>query len=345
MKRSIVILVSLALLLQVCVTTPAAADQARWLVEPDASDFDRWAQGSWDPSTVPTLSARDLRRVAGVFMAEGPRWIAAGGPDAEPRRRLQVATFVIEFLLTQDVAYPWPSGSPPSELLLWASSVASQGPATEAEGLWYLAGLGLLQRVGAPLGRHVQLALSRFPGEPRFILARALAEEQQTWPHARLQDRFVPEPQLWFRLLARYREAIAVPAVSAEAHIRLGHLELRRGRVPEAITLFDAAGAPEEAWLRFHKYLFLGQAHERRSDLVAAEQAYGIAFAAAPYAQSATVAWASTLARTGRAGEAAEVTSRMLQLDEPAPDPWLQFVPSEWRHFDTWMMTLRRLVR
>jgi tetratricopeptide (TPR) repeat protein len=322
-----------------------ASSQARWQVEPDASDFDRWVRAEWNPSVVPLLNRRDLTRVVDELKTLGDQWIEADGPELAQQRRQQVATFVLDFLLTQDVAYEWPAGSPARRLFEWASDLMRTGPPSEAERLWYLAGLGLLQRTGSSLGLHALYARQRFPDEPRFVLARALAEEQQFWPEARGTQPFSPVATVLFRVQARYQDAAALPAVAAEANIRLGHIELRRGRHAEALALFEAAGDPTEPWLRYLRYLFTGQAYERSGQLDAAEGAYSTAFTAVPYAQSATLAWASSLRQRGQIAEATTLTERLLALPSPVADPWLQYVPSEWRHFDTWMSELRERVR
>lgn len=322
-----------------------ASSQARWQVEPDASDFDRWVRADWNPSVVPLLNRRDLTRVVDELKTLGDQWIGADGPELAQHRRQQVATFVLDFLLTQDVAYEWPAGAPARRLFEWASDLIRTGPPSEAERLWYLAGMGLLQRTGSSLAMHTLHARQRFPDEPRFVLAQALSDEQQFWPEARGTQPFSPAATDLFRVQARYRDAAALPAVAAEANVRLGHVELRRGRYSEALALFDAAGDPPEPWLRYIRYLFMGQAHERSGQLDAAERAYSAAFMAVPYAQSATLAWASSLRQRGQMAEATTLAERLLELPSPVADPWLQYVPSEWRYFDARMSELRERVR
>jgi tetratricopeptide (TPR) repeat protein len=322
-----------------------SAHQVRWQVEPSAADFDRWVAGTWDPSASPRLSARDFRRVTTDLKSHGVQWIQAAGPGAESGRRLQVATFVLDFLLTQDIAFTWLPGSPVLEFFNWARDLVGQGPPTEAEKRWYLASVGLLHRCGVPLGWFSQIALARFPNEPRFLLARALAEEQQTWPQARHEQFLTPDPKLWVHIQSRFRPLFTVPGVGAEAQIRLGHLELRRGQVAAALGLFESAGEPADPFLRYLRALFIGQAHTQQSDVAAAATAYEAAFAAVPWAQSATLAWASTLLRLGRGAEAARLADELLTLHLPVPDPWQDFVHSEWRHFDTDLAILRGLVR
>jgi VWFA-related protein len=310
------------------------------------SVFDRFARGAWDPPLVPRFSRSDFYRLNEDIKVNGTAWIRAAGPEGESLRRLQVATFVLELLVTQDNAQMWEWRSPASDLIDWASSVIRHGPPTEAERLWHLAGIGLLQRFGSGgLGPHVQFALGRFPEEPRLILARALAEDLQLWPQKRNEKAFSVDQHRLFRLQARYREAADVPAVSAEARIRLGYIELRRGRVPEAHALFEAAGDPSEPFLKYLRHLFRGQAFEAAGQLDDAEASFRAAYDTVPLAQSATLSWAATLTALGRDAEAASLVNRMLRVSAAPVDPWTLYVPSEWRFWDLWMDELRKAAR
>ncbi|GMV21680.1 MAG: hypothetical protein AMXMBFR57_16290 [Acidimicrobiia bacterium] len=326
------------------VNTPVSAQQ-RWQVESDASDIDRWVRGEWTPESVPPYSPRDFARVADTLKREGERWYRAAGPASEPLRRQQIAAFVLDVVLTQGNRVPADHGSPVIELMTWAADTLGAGDPSEAERLWRLASMAWLQRRGAGFAVFAERARARFPVEARFTLAVALSHERPQWPQARDVATWQPDQREWLRMSDAYHAAMAHSAVAAEARVRLGRLELQRGRVDDALVLLDAAQAPGDPWLQYLKHLFTGQAHERRGDLTRAEAAYAAACVAIPLAQSATIAWASALARTGRADAAAAVTTKLLQVDIPVADPWQDYLWSEWRFLDGWMGQLRSLVR
>ncbi len=323
----------------------SAFAQQGWQVESDASDIDRWVRGEWTPESVPTYSATEFARVAGTLKREGERWYRAAGPEAEVLRRQQVATFVLEVVLTQGNEAPAGYGSAVSDLLSWAGEVIGVGAPSDAERLWTLAAMAWLQRRGASSTVAADRARSRFPDESRFALAVALAREQTQWPQARDLSTWQPDPREWVRLSDAYRAAVAFPSVASEARVRLAFLEFMRGRLDEARTLLEEAAVPSDSFVRYLKYLFIGRVFEQQGDVPAAAAAYGEACATIPMAQSATIAWASILSRTGKADAAAALTTRMLQMESRPVDPWQEYLRSEWRHLDGWMTQLRSLVR
>jgi hypothetical protein len=314
-------------------------------VESDASDIDRWVRGEWTSDSVPTYSAADFARVADTLKREGERWFLAGPPETETLRRQQVATFVLEVVLTQGNAAPAGYGSAVTGLLSWARDVISAGAPTDAERLWTLAATAWLQRRGASFVVAPDRLRARFPDEPRFALFVALSLEQAHWPHARDVATWQPDPREWVRMSDAYAAAMAHPAVASEARVRLAYLELRRGRLEQARVLLDEAAVPADPFVRYLKYLFTGRVLEQQGNLSAAEVAYGEAGAAIPIAQSATIAWASALSRTGKADAASALTTRMLLVNPRVVDPWQEYLRSEWRHLDGWMRQLRGLVR
>lgn len=322
-----------------------ASAQQRWQVESDASDIERWVRGEWTSDSVPTYSAGEFARVADTLKREGERWYRAAGPEAETLRRQQVATFVLEVVLTQGNAAPAGYGSAVADLLSWAGEVISTGAPSDAERLWSLSAMAWIQRRGASFVVGADRTRARFPEEPRFALSVALALEQAQWPQARDVSTWQPDPREWVRLSDAYRAAAAFPSVASEARVRLAFLELMRGRLDEARTLLEEAAVPSDSFVRYLKYLFIGRVFEQQGDVPAAAAAYGEACAVIPMAQSATIAWASALSRTGHADAASALTTRMLQVEPRVVDPWQEYLRSEWRHLDGWMTQLRSLVR
>jgi Ca-activated chloride channel family protein len=337
------------------VTAAVNAERERRALAPDASApgavsdsiFDRSARGELSAADLPRLSLNGLRTAVNEIRRAGPIWIRAAGSETEAVRRLQLATFVLEFLSRQDDAYYWTHHRPASELLLWAGELLRGGPTRPEERIWYLAATALLQRFGAADGleHHVNFARSRFPDEPRFALARAVADELRTWPERRDERGFDVAQPVLLRLLGRFTEAMQIEAVAQEARLRLGYFELRRGRVAQALTYLDAAGAPQDEALRYLRHLFRGQALERTGRLEEAAAAFSEAFDTVPYAESATLALAASWVRLGRHADASALVSRMLVIGRPPLDPWTYYTFPEWRFWPEWMDALRQASR
>ena len=99
------------------------------------------------------LLARDLRSAA-------PAWIRSGEPDKEGRRRALVAAFALDLIQRQPDASAIPFGSL-FDFVDWAGDLVHNSGSEQAERLWYLASVGVLQRYGstaAPEGPVVQVA-------------------------------------------------------------------------------------------------------------------------------------------------------------------------------------------
>ena len=309
------------------------------------SVFDRAARNGLLPGDLPRLSLVNLRAVALEMRKAGLQWIREGGVAREPIRRIQLATFILEFLSAQDNFQYWQYHDAAADLFEWASGLVRDGPPRPEERLWHLAGVSLLQRFGASwlLEIHLGYARARFPDEPRLLLARAVSVEMQLWPQRRDEQGFVVPDDVLLRILGRYEEAIRNDAVRQEAHVRLGYVELLRGRVNEALTHFDRAGTPGDKTLRYLLHLVRGQAllaGRKPDDAIAS---FRLAFEEVPYAQSATLALAAALVSRGQPNEASSLTSRMLSLPSPPLDPWTIYTVPEWRFWDARMEALRRV--
>lgn len=317
------------------ISTPAVASD---------SVFDRSARNALRPADLSRLPLVTLRTVALEIRTAGAAWIRAGGAAQEPTRRLQLATFILQFLSVQDDFQYWQYHDAAADLFEWASGLVRTGPPQPAERLWHQAGVALLQRFGASwlLEIHLGYARGRFPDEPRFVLARAVSVEMQLWPQRRDELGFVVPESVLVRILGRYGDALAHGAVRQEAHLRLGYVELLRGRVKEALTHFDRAGTPDDPMLRYMLHLFRGKAlsaARRHDDAIAS---FRQAFDEAPYAQSATLALGAALVTRGRHNEAADLTARMLSLPAPPFDPWTIHMLPEWRYWEWLMDSLRK---
>ena len=311
---------------------------------------------------------RDLRRVA-------PGWVARGGKAQESKRRLAVATYALE-LVGLHANMVWEAPLSIYDLVEWACDLLREGDRFPAERLWDLASVALLERVngtaetiapairplnplqgmrpdpvipaaalgGRPMstprfGTHVRHLQQRFPDEARWTLARAVVEDQYTWPQQRgavLTPRIIEGPE------ARYRDAIKLPAVRQEAQVRLAYLHLRAGAFDDALAGLEAAGVPEDRVLQYWLYLFKGEAMERTKRAVDALMAYQAAFEAVPFAQSATVAFASALVTNRRPADAVLLLDRMVTVTPAPVDPWLVYIMPEYRFWPERLAQLRK---
>lgn len=296
--------------------------------------LDRFDRGDWSVAAGAAMSPDQLESFQKAIRESAPAWIAAGAPATQPRRRLSVATFLLQILSVQEDPFVWQGGGqvsryhaplPAAALVEWTADMLKHDPPAAAERWWHLGAIALLERARGieMLDLEIERARARFPTEDRWTLARAISQEFDTWPEPRDSRHFDPSPLILGRIRERYQEALARPSVRQEAELRLGYLELRRGRFDEARAHFDKVGTPAEATLRYWLGLFQGQLFEQTKHWPEAVDAYQHAFDAAPYAQSAAIALADALVQAHRPAEAATISSRTLTL-RPVPfDPWV----------------------
>ena len=108
--------------------------------------------------------------------------------------------------------------------------------------------------------------------------------------------------------------------------MRLGALHVRRGRVNDALEMFERAETrTRDRYVIYLARYFKGQALERASKPADAEAAYRAALATIPQAQSATIALAAVVAKQGRRSEAAQLVSAQLGTSPAPADPWLGY--------------------
>lgn len=330
---------------------------------PTGDMLDRYARGQLPAialgvdTTMPF--GRQLRRVA-------PQWIGARTAPDVARRRLAVASFVLDLdAANLDNAWQPVFGN---DLIEWACGLLREGPPSAAERDWYVASIALLERahqtrfsqpamgVGSAARRrreatddalrfHVAHADARFPGDPQWALNRAIAEELVTWPMARDEEKLVVAWNVEARIRSRYREAIALPAVRDEAHLRLGYFELRRAQVVAALDQFDRASpSTSDPATRYWLHLLRGRALTRAGRTADAVAAYRRAVAEFSGAQSATVALGALLSAERESGEGRDLVTRML-TQPPAMDPWRLYEFPTSRHWAAAMTTVYGAIR
>ena len=331
-------------------SAPAGSGSAQTTPELAGSQFwegrvERYMRAATTESDVAPVVEEQLASLARTIKRTGPLWIAAAGPAETARRRFALAAFLLEFLVYQGDMQLWKRGEPASNLLELACEFVRGTPVRPEELWWAFASVALLERFGAAdaLMAHLDHLRERFPDQPRWILVRAIAEDMRTWPEAR-GERFKPDADTISRVIARYTEAAASEANRAEARLRLGYFEWRRGNTAEALAQYDQADTPVDPYVAYTLHLFRGRALESAGRLDDAIVAYRAALSITS-AQSGILALGAALAAAHRGDEAsALVRQRLIVTDEPI-DPWTVYVAPDTRVWGRAMGNLRAAVR
>ena len=216
---------------------------------------------------------------------------------------------------------------------------------------WHYAVLTLLQGTLRPNSMDVFItrALERFPDEPRFLLARAIAADQRTAAGGVLRWGS-PTPAMAGNLdTARglYEGLLGLPAVAAEARIRLAFLLHRRGMNDLALARLDeAATTPiEDANLRYLQRLFRGRVLVELNRIDEALEAFRSALTLLPTAQSARVSMMNALYRRGDRAEAESLAEQIQTEPAVYMDPWWMYWQGQYRLYPQVMARLREMAQ
>jgi VWFA-related protein len=199
-----------------------------------------------------------------------------------------------------------------------------------------------------PLVAH---ALSRFPGEPRFVLARAIVTDQ-AWPlgrtasDSRYSTSLRPSAEHVKKVTERYAEAMAFPETAAEARVRLAWFCHRLGQHADALVHLDAIRGDTglDPVMQYVQRLVRGQVLEAAGQPDASLQAYRQALALAPHAQSARIALMNGLLRAGDRGGAAQMAEQ-IQTEREGTDPWWSYVQGDFRLYPFALARLREMAK
>ena len=310
--------------------------------------LDQFTHDDWPSGTAPRFTIDQLRTLGGMLKRDGEDWIASGSAADVPDRRLAGAAYVLDLLYTQNDPFVWLPRQPVPDLLEWAADTLQRNPPTVEERLWYFGALALLERAGVPdvLERFAERARSRFPDEGRFALARGVAADLRTWPEERDVRAFSAPAATTSALVARYEEAIALPAVEAEARLRLAFFDVRRGRAADALARMDtiAVATIDDATLRFWIHLIRGRAFEQTGALDRAVDEFQQALDDVPGATSATSALIAALTKARQFAAATRLAATALSLAPAAVDPWTMYVLPDMRFWPEIERSLRRAV-
>jgi tetratricopeptide (TPR) repeat protein len=288
----------------------------------------------------------DVAGVIGELRESGNPW------PATPRRE---AVFVLELAET-GLASPRLADRDAAATLLNSFHRLIRHPLEPDafERYWLWAELAMAQgmvrsQFAEPL---VAYALSRFPEEPRFVLAKAIVTDQ-AWPTGlafsttTLHKPVRPADAHVTNVIARYVDAIAHPETAPEARVRLAWFLYRIGRHQEALRYLDAVADEQglDGSMRYLYRLFRGhvlEALERPADAI---RFYREALAMAPNAQSARVSMMNALLRAGDRRGAEAIAEQVQTAGRDDFDPWWGYIQGEFRLYPGAIGRLREMVR
>jgi tetratricopeptide (TPR) repeat protein len=290
--------------------------------------------------------------------AEGDAWVNALGPQEAPRRRLVAATFALEAARVA-MDEEWLYGA---RLVEWGcAELRKQKTPLPAEVLWQRAALALIEgaydfefltnpKDGSRKGpaHHLNHVKDRFPNDPSLVMARAFVATEHTilGVSNNLWDSGASEVP--GETVARLTDALAVPSLAAEAHIRLAFLDLMANRFDTAATHLDAAEtATTDPELRYLAALFRGWAWTRQKKPDDAIAAFRKAIEAVPDAQTATLALGAGLYANGEREEASAMVEHALTATDPTRvhDPWLLYGYGDFRRWPKLIAELREALK
>lgn len=214
------------------------------------------------------------------------------------------------------------------------------------ERYWLWGVIASLQGVSQPeLAREfADYALTRFPDEPRFLLAQALAVDQ-TRAFAETDGRNGAGQASHVRdVTARYDAAARFPETAAEARVRKAFFLHRIGRNAEALAELDAIdgqAADRDVMIGYLRRLFRGRVLEGLERVDEARAAYASAREFRPEAQSPAVALMRLHVRAGNRPAAEAMAAAIQAAPKGAFDPWWIYWLGDARQYGAIVARLR----
>jgi tetratricopeptide (TPR) repeat protein len=308
------------------------------------TSYDRGDYAAVDASLAQVVSLESFQaELAAAVNALPQRSVA---PDVE-RKRLVAAAVAVEGAARLVMAGNRDVGS----LVEWACSLVRLNRPSEAERAWHRATIAVGSSVASNvfLTLHISHASVRFPDEPRVLLARAFLADRLTFPDPRdgrtLFDRSADSGMNPLLTVGDFEKAMRHAEVRAEASLRLGYLWQRLGRLHESLErLRDVEALTDDPYLRYLAFLILGRTLDAMNRHDDAAAAYGRAVSAMPGAQSAGLAYAAALLRTGRTAEA-ERAARTVVTAPSVDDPWMSYGQGDARLWPSLRDRLREALR
>jgi tetratricopeptide (TPR) repeat protein len=353
--------------------------------------LDAYARGAFDKALdyARRLPPERLTDLGLPILQAGRAWVDSA-PDERPRRVLIAAAFALEMQSVRAERGGWmrSDGDPPCTgacVLEWACALLqSRGAADAFERTWLLASVALAGGVRdwaflhtplTPPGPrtvirgHLVHAMARFPDEPRFRLARAVAqasrlavlpemdaprEGELTGP-ARLTEIQVVGPAM--PLITEMRSSqmdyarqlfaslIADPSVGPEARMRVAYLDLRARAYNDALKQAREAGdTATEPDIKYAARYLAAQAAQAIGDLTGAEALLTSALEVRPHSQSATLGLAALRYRRGDVEPAYGLIETAFRERPTDDDPWRMFLYGDFMRLPALVAELRRQI-
>jgi tetratricopeptide (TPR) repeat protein len=353
----------LALVL-IATTCLAPVDRSIARTPTTAELLDQYARGDFGGVKSSLEQTTDFHDLLNHLKQSAPAWIAAAGQTHDRDRRVLVAATValeaariderrewklVQRYLPLDTIY-WKA---PPLLVDWGAKLfRDAGPPRPAERLWQLAAVAVAERsedfeflLGSPFEArsnpedeiaYLTPLVHRFPDEPRFVLAQAIALSWRTWPASYRSTDGSHEAQESLKDLSE------VDTVGPEAMVRLGEIHLRHGDATGALDLFTAADADtRDPYVAYLARFLSGQACEREHRSADAMAAYRRALEVVPGAPSASIALAAQLFLADDHVGAGRVVVASLSSAHAVVDPWQIFGDGDDRFWPELIARLR----
>jgi tetratricopeptide (TPR) repeat protein len=343
-----------------------------------ADALDRYVAGDYEKALT------TLQRLGGFEMTHAEEWILSGGAPAIQKRRFIAALVALDYTASRPglspLLYEWgaktlresPEPQPFEQTWLRASIALAEG-----RGTWKLL-TGIPATLGArpvlPVGvdpllgtGHLAYALSRFPDDARFKLARIVAVEAETSPpsaaitvattgKAIVNDGIDAQvlslegpggagPATKLELAAEaLNELVADADVGPEARLRRGYLQLRLGRRDRAREEFSRIDTTDR-FVSYLAHMFTGWSLAEDGQVDPAIAAYRRALGVVPHARSTSTLLAAFCVMSGRLDEAESVANELMQKPAVGPDPWRTYLLGDYRDYDALMTRMREAVK
>jgi tetratricopeptide (TPR) repeat protein len=235
---------------------------------------------------------------------------------------------------------------------------------------WHKSAMALLESWSFVTAEDVYLEslTQRFKAalDPRFVLQRAIAEEQRCASDDKIDKRDTtataaaaaskPTQSLGDLLapvtvtsssacLAEAKRRFALAAVNsataAEANTRGAWVQFQAGQLAGARTTIEQVDATDDADLMYWTSLFRGRIYDAVNRLPDAERAYRAALEARPAAQSAAIGLSFALFRMDRKEEARALAVEARRQPDGTVDPWWIYIAADARFLSVWRADLR----
>ena len=353
--------------------------------------LDAYARGAFDKALdyARRLPSDRLTDLGLPILQAGRVWVDRV-PEERASRSLVAAAFALEMQHVRAERGGWTrsEGEPPCTgacVLEWACALLQARGAPDAfERTWLLASVALaggvrdwafLQSPLSPPGPRTQTrghlvhAMARFPDEPRFRLARAVAlasrvavlpemdaprEGVLTGPAPTVDVmRFVGpgvlvmDPRTTQMDYARqlFTSLVADPSVGPEARLRLAYLDLRARAYNDALMQAREAGeTATDPDVKYAARYLAAQAAQAIGDLSGAEALLTAALDVRPHSQSATLALAALRYRRGDAEPAYGLIETAFRERPTDDDPWRMFLYGDFTRLPSLVTELRRQI-